>query len=201
MSHDVLSPQVLLLPSWQNSAPAPWLNFWQAVHGYRLVAQHDWIRPLRGDWMMQLEDAVLQSKPAPTPAVVLVANGLGCLLVAAWAAHSRHIHRVKAALLVAPLDAERAALRARLASWSPIPWQPLPFPSRLLGSHDDPECSFTRAQAMAGAWGAEFLDCAAPERLDAGAGAHAWPQGHAQLVQWLGSDQPGARLVLGTAHR
>ncbi len=200
MSPDVLSPQVLLLPSWQNSAPAPWLSLWQAAHDYRRVAQHDWMRPLRGDWMMQLEEAVLQSKLAPTPVVTLVANGLGCLLVAAWAAHSRHSHRVKAALLVAPLDAEREALRARLASWSPIPWQPLPFPSRLLGGHDDPECSFTRAQAMAGAWGAEFLDCAAPGRLDAGSGANAWPQGHAQLVQLLGSDQSGARLVVGTAH-
>ena len=200
MSDDVLSPQVLLLPGWHYAAPGHWLNLWQAAHGYQLVAQHDWQRPLRGDWMMQLEEAVLQSTPAPTPVVTLVANGLGCLLVAAWAAHSCHSHRVKAALLVAPLDAEREALRARLASWSPIPWQPLPFPSRLLGSHDDPDCSFTRAQAMADAWGAEFLDCAAPGRPDAGSGAHAWPQGHAQLVQLLGSGRPSARLDVGTAH-
>lgn len=200
MSNNVPSPQVLLLPGRQHAAPAPWLSLWQAAHGYRLVAQHDWLRPLRGDWMMQLEEAVLQSKPAPTPVVTLVANGLGCLLVAAWAAHSRHSHRVKAALLVAPLDAEREALRARLASWSPIPWQPLPFPSLLLGSQHDPDCSFMRAQAMATAWGSEFLDCASPGRLDADSGAHAWPQGHAQLVQLLGSGRPSARLAVGPAH-
>lgn len=200
MNYDVLSPQVLLLPGWQNGAPAPWLNLWQAAHGYRRVAQHDWVRPLRGDWMMQLEEAVLQSTPAPTPVVTLVANGLGCLLVAAWAAHSRHSHRVRAALLVAPLDAEREALRARLASWSPIPWQPLPFHSLLLGCHDDPDCSFMRAQALAGAWGSEFLDCAAPGQLDADSHAHAWPQGHAQLVQLLGSGHPSARLAVGTVH-
>ena len=52
MSDDVPSPQVLLLPSWQHTAPAPWLELWQAAHGYRLLAQHDGLRPLRGDWMM-----------------------------------------------------------------------------------------------------------------------------------------------------
>ena len=202
MSNDVPSPQVLLLPDWQHAASVPWLSLWQAAHGYRLVAQHDWLRPLRGDWMMQLEEAVLQSKPepAPAPGVTLVANGLGCLLVAAWAAHSRHSHRVKAALLVAPLDAEREAMRARLASWSPIPWQPLPFPSLLLGRHDDPDCSFLRAQAMAAAWGSEFLECAAPGRHDGDSGPHAWPQGHAQLVQLLESRPPRARLAMAIAH-
>ncbi len=181
MSHDVPSPQVLLLPDWQHAAPAPWLKLWQTAHGYRLVAQHDGLRPLRGDWMMQLEEAVLQSKPALTPDVTLVANGLGCLLVAAWAAHSRHSHRIKAALLVAPLDAELDALRARLASWSPIPRQPLPFPSLLLGRHDDPDCSFLRAQAFAHAWGSEFMDAGPCGPQSAASGLGDWPQGRALL--------------------
>ena len=181
MSDDVPSPQVLLLPSWQHTAPAPWLGVWQAAHGYRLLAQHDGLRPLRGDWMMQLEEAVLQARPAPTPDVTLVANGLGCLLVAAWAAHSHHRHRVKAALLVAPLDAELDALRARLASWSPLPWQPLPFPSLLLGHQDDPDCSFLRAQAFARAWGSEFMDAGPCVLRSAASGLGDWPQGLALL--------------------
>lgn len=200
MSNNVPNSQVLLLPSWQHAAPGAWLKLWQATNGYRLVAQHDWLRPLRGDWMMQLEEAVLQSKSVSTPDVTLVANGLGCLLVAAWAAHSRHSHRVKAALLVAPLDAEREALRARLASWSPIPQQPLPFPSLLLGRHDDPDCTFLRAQALAGAWGAEFLDCAAPVRFDADPVSHAWPQRHAQLIQWFESCPSRTWRALGGVH-
>ena len=98
---------VLLLPGWQNSGPDHWQSRWQAAHGYLRVEQHDWLRPLRGDWIARLEDVLLQ-RDEPT---VLVAHSLGCSLVAAWAAHSRNTHLVSAALLVAPGDAEREALR------------------------------------------------------------------------------------------
>ncbi|WP_394756837.1 RBBP9/YdeN family alpha/beta hydrolase [Rhodoferax sp.] len=190
MSDNVPTPQVLLLADWQNAGPTHWLSRWQAAHGYRRVVQHDGLRPLRGDWMMQLEEAVLESKPGLS--VTLVAHGLGCLLVAAWAVHSRHRHRVKAALLVAPTDVEREALRALLASWSPIPCQPLPFNSILVGSRDDPHCSFERAQALAQAWGSEFLDGGQPGQTNAESGRGAWPQGHALLVRLSESGQLGA---------
>src|SRR5512133_2681876 len=98
MSDDVPTPKVLLLPGWQDAGPAHWLSRWQATHGYRRLAQHDWQRPLRGDWLMQLEEAVLATEAAASSRWTLVADGLGCLLVAAWAAHSRHSHRVQAAL-------------------------------------------------------------------------------------------------------
>ena len=70
---------VLILPGWLNSEAAHWQSRWQLRHGYTRVEQHDWIRPLRGDWTVQLEEAVLA---APGP-VVLVAHSLGCIL-AAW---------------------------------------------------------------------------------------------------------------------
>ena len=84
---------VLILPGWQNSGPAHWQSRWEALHGFTRVQQHDWMQPLRGDWMVQLEEAVLA---APHP-VILVAHSLGCMLTAAWAAHSHHTHRVAAA--------------------------------------------------------------------------------------------------------
>ncbi len=46
---------VLVLPGWHNSGPAHWQSRWEAAHGYTRVQQHDWERPLRGDWQMQLE--------------------------------------------------------------------------------------------------------------------------------------------------
>jgi len=170
---------VLLLPGWQNSGPMHWQSQWQAAHGYARVEQHDWLRPLRGDWITRLEDVLLQRQEP----VVLVAHSLGCLLVAAWAAHSSNTHRVKGALLVAPGDAERAELRPLLASWSPVPMKPLPFRSVLLGSHDDPYCSLARAQAFATAWGAEFVDCGAAGHINAESGLGDWPEGRAQLLR------------------
>jgi hypothetical protein len=177
---------ILLLPGWQNSGPDHWQSLWQATHGYVRVEQHDWQRPLRGDWIARLEDVLLQQKE---PAV-LVAHSLGCLLVAAWASHSRNTDRVKAALLVAPGDAEREEMRPLLASWSPIPIQKLPFKSILVGSRNDPYCSFERAQAFASAWGADFVDAGAQGHLNAESGLGAWPQGQVLLDQLQAPPSP-----------
>ena len=81
-------PRCLLLPGWQNSGPGHWQTHWEGLPGFVRVQQHDWQRPLRGDWLIQLEEAVLA---APEP-VVLVAHSLGCIQVAAWAAHTGSAH-------------------------------------------------------------------------------------------------------------
>ena len=176
------TPTVLILPGWQNSGPDHWQSRWEALHGYQRVQQHDWMRPLRGDWMAQLEEAVLAAPPGP---VIFAAHSLGCLLTAAWAQHSQNTGRVVGALLVAPGDAERAELRAPLKSWSPIVLQRLPFASMLLGSNDDPYCSFARAQQFADAWGSTFVDCGSKGHINAESGLGDWPEGRALLNQLI----------------
>ena len=170
--------RILLLPGWQNSGPDHWQSRWETTHGYERVEQSDWQRPLRGDWISRLEDVLLQ-RPQPT---ILVAHSLGCLLVAAWASHSRNTHLVKAALLVAPGDAEREALRPVLTSWSPIPLQPLPFKTVLVGSRNDPYCSYERAAQFATAWGSELVDAGAQGHLNSESNLGDWPAGQALLA-------------------
>ncbi|QHE83585.1 RBBP9/YdeN family alpha/beta hydrolase [Hydrogenophaga sp. BPS33] len=169
---------VLILPGWQNSGPEHWQSRWEATHGYRRVDQHDWMSPKRGDWIARLEDVLLG---CDGPAV-LVAHSLGCLLTAAWASHSQNTARVKAALLVAPGDAEREELQPLLPSWSPIPLGRLPFPSVLMGSRNDPYCSFERAQTFATAWGSRFVDLGDAGHINAETGLGDWPAGHAVLA-------------------
>ncbi len=168
---------VLVLPGWENSGPRHWQSLWEQRHGYRRVEQHDWMRPLRGDWVARLEDMVLDcDEPA-----VLVAHSLGCILVAAWAAHSRHTHHVKAALLVATGDVEQPAIREQIPTWSPISLQRLPFPSVLLASRNDPYCAFDRARGFAQAWGAQFMDYGDCGHINADSGLASWPEGHVLL--------------------
>lgn len=170
---------VLMLPGWQNSGPLHWQSRWEAAHGYQRVEQHDWLRPLRGDWISRLEDVLLtgtQDEP-----VVLVAHSLGCQLVAAWASHSKNTHRVKAALLVAPGDPEREALRPVLPSWSPVVMQRLPFACVLIGSQNDPYCRPERARQFAEAWGADWVNAGSQRHLNADSQLGDWPEGHAQL--------------------
>jgi hypothetical protein len=170
----------LVLPGWQNSGPAHWQSRWEDLHGYTRVDQHDWMRPLRGDWIARLED-VLLAQPGPS---ILIAHSLGCLLTAAWASHSRNTHLVKAAFLVAPGDAEREEMRPVLTSWAPVPMQRLPFKSVLLGSHDDPYCSLERAQAFAQAWGSEFVDYGAAGHINAESGLGDWADGHTRMMNF-----------------
>jgi uncharacterized protein len=176
---------VLILPGWQNSGPAHWQSRWEMAHGYRRVDQHDWMTPQRGDWMARLEDVVL----AADGPVVLVAHSLGCMLTAAWAAHSKNSARVRGALLVAPGDPEREELQGLLPSWSPVVRQRLPFPAILVGSRDDPYCSFERAQGFAADWGARFIDLGNAGHINADSGLGDWPQGHAWLTELM-KDKP-----------
>jgi hypothetical protein len=171
------SRNVLILPGWENSGPKHWQSLWEQRNGYTRVEQHDWMKPLRGDWVARLEDVLLQcDEPA-----VLVAHSLGCILVAAWAAHSQNTHRVKAALLVAPGDVERPEVRDQLPSWSPIALQALPFPSVMLGSRNDPFCEFERARLFAYAWNAQFMDYGDCGHINADSGLASWPEGHVLL--------------------
>jgi predicted alpha/beta hydrolase family esterase len=176
---DPMNPSnVLMLPGWQGSSPDHWQSRWERLYGYARVEQHDWMRPLRGDWIARLED-VLLSLDGPA---VLVAHSLGCQHVAAWAAHSRNTHLVKAALLVAPPDVERDDVRALLPSWSPVPLGKLPFRTVLLASSNDPFCSPARARQFAEAWGADLTDTGAGGHLNADSSLGDWPQAHAQLL-------------------
>ena len=173
-----MSPtNVLILPGWLNSGPDHWQSRWERIYGYQRVEQHDWQRPLRGDWIARLED-VLLSCNAPA---VLVAHSLGCPTVAAWAAHSKNTHLVKAALLVAPPDTAREDIAQTLPGWV-VPLQKLPFHSAVFASHNDPFCSIDQAQRFAAGWGATCVDIGTHGHINADSGLNDWPEGHAELL-------------------
>ena len=169
---------VLILPGWQNSGPEHWQSRWERVHGYQRVEQHDWMRPLRGDWIARLEDVLLSC----TEPAVLVAHSLGCLTVAAWAAHSQNTQFVKAALLVAPPDTAREDVRQMLPGWIVAP-QKLPFKSTLFASSNDPFCGIDQSRRFAAGWGAGFIDIGARGHINADSGLGDWPAAHYELLE------------------
>ncbi len=165
--------RVFLLPGWQNSGPDHWQSRWQALHGFQRVDQADWLWPRRGDWMAQLEDALLaDERPA-----LLVAHSLGCHLVAAWAAHSRNTHRVAGALLVAPPDLERADQPPQVQTWAPVLRQALPFANTAVLSADDPFSSAAHGLQLAATWGSEIVSLGAVGHINADSGLGDWPEG------------------------
>ena len=176
-----MSPSnVLIHPGWLNSGPDHWQNRWELTHGYQRVEQHDWQRPLRGDWIARLEDVLLSCNgPA-----VLVAHSLGCPTVAAWAAHSQNTHLVKAALLVAPPDTAREDIAQTLPGWV-VPLQQLPFKTVVFASSNDPFCGIDQVQRFASSWGSSFIDIGARGHINADSGLGDWPEAHAELQRLI----------------
>jgi hypothetical protein len=173
--------RILLLPGWLDSGPTHWQSRWEALHGDRRVQQDDWQWPKRGDWMARLDEVILESEQ---PAV-LVAHSLGCQLVAAWAAHSAHTDRVKAALLVAVPDTERGDMPPNLYNWRPIVRERLPFASLVVISSDDPYGSPERSAQLASDWGSASFSIGERGHINGDSGLADWPQGRALLHELL----------------
>lgn len=178
---------VLVLPGWQGSGPLHWQMQWVQKYGYRVVEQHDWMRPLRGDWLARLDD-VVSDLSAP---IILVAHSLACLQVASWAAISQQTHKVKAALLVAPSDVDAEPLNEAFSSWRPMVLKPLPFKSSLLFSDNDPYCTLERAQLFANAWGSEWTNLGPKGHINADSQLGAWSEGHAFLNDLMKEKEHG----------
>ncbi|MGY1643624.1 RBBP9/YdeN family alpha/beta hydrolase [Geodermatophilus sp. SYSU D00703] len=123
--------------------------------------------------------------------VVLVAHGAGALVAVHWAAGYGGT-AVRGALLAtpptlaAPLPAEYPSIqRLRHHGWLPIPRRPLPFPSIVAASTDDPLANPVRLRALARAWGSRWHSLGAVGHLDPASGFGDWPGG-AELIRALG---------------
>ncbi|MFO1330044.1 MAG: alpha/beta hydrolase [Rubrivivax sp.] len=178
--------RTLVLPGWLDSGPDHWQTRWERQHGFRRVQQDDWQWPRRGDWMARLEDELLaDERPA-----VLVAHSLGCHLVAAWAAHSRHVGRVRAAWLVAPPDLDRPDLPPQLASWRPTLRRPLPMPAQVVMSDDDPFGAEDATLQLAADWQVPTWRLPGRGHLNAESGLGDWEDGLARLQALVSAGHP-----------
>ena len=116
--------------------------------------------------------------------IVFVAHSLGCHAVAWWAslmAGEGASGLVAGALLVAPPDIDRAVAQPMLSRFAPSPRLPLPFPSIVVGTRNDPFASSARQREMAGNWLSEFVDLGDAGHVDAASGLGLWPEGQLLL--------------------
>lgn len=172
----------LILPGWQGSPEEHWQSHWQrSLPNNARVEQADWLEPERAAWVAALNQAVADD---PRPAI-LIAHSLGCVTVAHWAAQApaELLRRVRGALLVAPADVERRGCPAPLRNFAPIPRDPLPFPSLLVGSDNDAAASATRALELARQWGSEAAILSGVGHINVKSGHRRWEQGFAYLYR------------------
>ena len=130
-------PVVLTIPGLGNSGSEHWQTHWERERNdCHRVDLGDWEKPHRNTWVNKLNLAIIR---ADRP-VVLVAHSLGCLTVAWWARYEQPgpAGPVIGALLVAPPEVDFFPIDERLAKFAPTPEEPLPFPSILVASRNDP---------------------------------------------------------------
>jgi predicted alpha/beta hydrolase family esterase len=182
-------PLILTVPGLANSGPGHWQTLWeQQRQDCHRVELGQWDQPHRNSWVNQLNLSIRAAKtPANPRPVVLVAHSLGCLAVAWWAlleaADARAL--VAGALLVAPPDVDTAPCDPRLSGFAPTPTAPLPFPSIVVASRNDPYVTMRAARHLAHVWQAGFADAGAIGHINAESGIGDWPFGQFLLGRLL----------------
>ncbi len=173
---------ILIVPGLGNSGPDHWQSRWQAkLSTARRVEQADWERADRALWVDRL---VAEAARATRP-VVLVAHSCGVSTVAHAAAQLKHVD-VRGAFLVAPPGAAATLAHAGIDdSFAPLPRDPLPFPSVLVASANDPYCPLSEAEDLAYAWGSAFAPAGDAGHINTESGHGPWPDGSMRFAMFL----------------
>jgi len=169
---------VVLVPGLRGHVEDHWQTRLAAsLPGARIVAPLGRTNPVL-QARVTLLDQVVEQVAGP---VVLVAHSAGVLVAVHWAAQFSPT-RVVGALLATPpalateLPQEYPSIdELRAHGWLPIPRRPLPFPSIVATSEDDPLSNPVRVRALARAWGSRLHPLGAVGHLNPASGYGEWP--------------------------
>ena len=114
---------------------------------------------------------------------MLVAHSLGVTAVA-HAAPLLPQGPVKGALLVSP-PSDEALVAVGAAEFAPTPAAPLPFPSLIVASQNDPYGDYSFAEAKAAQWGSRLVAAGEAGHINADSGHGPWPEGLMQFASFI----------------
>ena len=175
-----LSPTILMVPGLRDHVPEHWQTLLQAklqANGTQPAS----VPPLEADKLsctarVTALDNALAAIDGP---VVLVAHSAGVMITVHWA--RRHARKIHGALLATPADLDTPlpsgypthdALQTN--GWLPCPRRPLPFPSIVAASRNDPLAAYERVAGMAADWGSLLVDLGEVGHLNPAAGFGPW---------------------------
>lgn len=163
---------VLTLSGLWNSGPTHWQTHLEHKHPkFVRVPHRDYNNPVRDEWVAELDAAIAAAEGPP----ILVAHSLAVMLVVQWARSGSQL-RIAGALLVAPSDVEASSYPVEPNGFAPIPLEPLPFPSIVVASANDPYVGIERARQFAKAWGSKLVEIGDAGHINGESGYGEWPQ-------------------------
>jgi len=172
---------ILIIPGYKNSGPKHWQSRWEAkLSTARRVEQHAWSKPVCEEWTDNICKAVSEA----TLPVVIVAHSLG--VAATIKSVPKVGDRITGAFLVAPPDVANPKIRPRhLQTFGPYTRDPLPFPSIVIASRNDPFSSYDAADEAAAAWGSVIMDAGEAGHINDDSGFGPWPEGLMVFARFL----------------
>ncbi|MDP9879394.1 putative alpha/beta hydrolase family esterase [Variovorax boronicumulans] len=171
------APTVLIVPGLRDAVA----SHWQTLLAARLPRVRA-VPPMgRDDLDCAARVAAIEREAqAVEGPLVVVAHSGGVVMLAHWAQRTRR--PVRGALLATPPDFERPmpegypTVEALCAGgWLPVPSGPLPFPSIVAASRNDPLAPFERVVQMAQGWGSRLVDLGEVGHLNPASGYGEWP--------------------------
>ena len=175
----VKDADILFVPGSTSLDERHWLARWQ---GRLSTARRVEVAPGDvsdvGRWSGKIAAAVAAAERP----VVLVAHGSGATTVIRAA--GLFSGKVAGAFLVAP------ALAAADGPTPGYPTEPLPFPSIVVASRNDPDCDFALAEELAAAWGSLFIDAGHIGAINAASGHGPWPEGSMTFARFVSRLSP-----------
>ncbi len=177
---------ILVIAGHEGSGPDHWQSrLITKLSSARLVEQDDWLYGSLDVAISRLAGAVaVASKP-----VVFVAHSVGCTLIA----HAMPsllsrgaAEKIRGAYLVVPPSIDAVAhLRGIDPRFKNVPRAPLPFPSILVASGNDPHSTMEQSADLALAWGSKLLEAGEQGHINAASGHGPWPEGMMSFAGFL----------------
>lgn len=177
-----MQTKILIVPGLGNSGEKHWQTFWHTkFENSTRVVQDNWDEPVREEWLARLNEEIVKLDH-PT---ILVAHSLAVSLVLHWAQNYTN-KNVVGALLVAPADVDSPAHTPEsIRNFSPMPLYPLPFPSIVVASENDPYASFERKEYFAKMWGSDFVNVGQKGHINSDSDLKYWEEGQLILQQLM----------------
>jgi predicted alpha/beta hydrolase family esterase len=183
-------PTIVIVPGMRDHVEDHWQTILaerlrQAGRTVRIVPPPAWNRLSRDAHVANVVEVMVQI----TGSVVIVAHSAGVMTTVQWA--QWHDADVRGALLAAPPDFETPLPDGyptpdELAAygWTPVPRKPLPFPSIVAASSNDPLASLGRVAELARKWGSRLVELGPVGHLNPASGHGPWHQAE-ELVEAL----------------